>query len=198
MKTTIINSTKGNEKLNVPAVNPKTEQPKTNGLPLSKEIDKKETESKEAGTPAKANPQIEKPKKEDENPQTEPQKPTDEKEGTKNESIQKDAKAESKEKPVMNLESTLKLVEELHRRKMQRDRLMGTIDTLETFEIAQQEDAEETDSNHFQGCMLTIEDDERRKFTTKNSVIIQAVAQFVNRMCVDRLAEIEAGIIIPA
>jgi len=198
MKTTVINSTKGNEKVNVLAVNPKIEPPKTNGLPLSKEFDKKETESKEAGTPAKSSPQLEAPKKEGENPSTESRIPKTETEGTKNESLQKDPKTELKEKPVMNLESTLKLVEELHRRKMQRDRLMGTIDTLETFEIAQQEDAEETDSNHFQGCTLTIEDDERRKFTTKNPVIIQAVAQFVNRMCVDRLAEIEAGIIIPA
>ncbi|WP_304066934.1 hypothetical protein [Pedobacter glucosidilyticus] len=101
-------------------------------------------------------------------------------------------------KVAYNLESTLKLVEELHRRKIQRDRLLDTIDTLEAFEIAQQEDAEETDSNHFQGCVLTIEDDERRKFSTKNPVIIQAVAQFVNSMCVNRLAEIEAGITIPA
>ncbi|WP_129715529.1 hypothetical protein [Pedobacter sp. SYP-B3415] len=102
------------------------------------------------------------------------------------------------QRPLLNLESTLKLVEELHRRKIQRDRLLETIETLEAFEIAQQEDAEETDANHFQSCVLTIEDDNRRKFTTKNPVIIQAVAQFVNKMCVDRLAEIEAGITIPA
>ncbi len=112
------------------------------------------------------------------------------------------AQAEVKEvvqvKPILNLEGTLKLVKELHRRKIQRDRLLETIDTLEVFEVAQQEDAEETDSNHFQGCLLTLEDDNRRKFTTKNPVIIQAVAQFVNKMCVDRLAEIEAGITIPA
>lgn len=101
-------------------------------------------------------------------------------------------------KPALNLESTLKLVEELHRKKIQRQRLLDTIDTLEAFEVAQIDDADETEASHFQGCVLTIEDDERRKFTTKNSVIIQAVAQFVNRMCVDRLAEIEAGITIPA
>jgi hypothetical protein len=102
------------------------------------------------------------------------------------------------EKPALNLESTLKLVEELHRRKIQRDKLLDTIDTLETFEVAQKEDAEETDSNHFQGCVLTIEDDNRRKFSTKNPVIIFSVAQYVNSMCVNRLAEIEAGITIPS
>ena len=112
---------------------------------------------------------------------------------------QKDEKQEIKlGKPALNLEGTLKLVEELHRRKIQRDKLLETINTLEAFEVAQQEESEETDSNHFQGCILTIEDDQRRKFSTKNPVIIQAVAQYVNSLCVNRLAEIEAGITIPA
>jgi len=101
-------------------------------------------------------------------------------------------------KPALNLEGTLKLVEELHRRKIQRDKLLETINTLEAFEVAQQEESDTTESNHFQGCILTIEDDERRKFSTKNPVIIQAVAQYVNSLCVNRLAEIEAGITIPA
>jgi len=109
-----------------------------------------------------------------------------------------ETKIEKETKPVLNLENTLKLVEELHRRKIQRDKLLETITTLEAFEVQQQEDAEETDANHYQGCTLTIEDDERRKFVTKNPVIIKAVAQYVNSLCVDKLAEIEANIIIPS
>lgn len=101
-------------------------------------------------------------------------------------------------KPVLNLESTLKLVEELHRRKIQRDKLLSTIGTLEEFEVAQQDDAEETDSNHFQGCELTIQDDKRREFSTKNPYIIKKVAEYINTLCIDRLAEIESGIYIPA
>lgn len=109
------------------------------------------------------------------------------------------AKAEVKPaKPALNLEGTLKLVEELHRRKIQRDKLLDTINTLEAFEVAQIEDGDETDSNHFQGCTLMIEDDSRRKFITKNPVIIWSVSQYVNSLCVDKLSEIEAGIIIPA
>jgi hypothetical protein len=109
-------------------------------------------------------------------------------------------KAEPKPEPikhVMNLEETLKLVAELNRRKIQRDKLMETIDNLEAFEIDIKEDADETDGNIYQGCVLTIEDDNRRKFTTKNPVIIWTVAQQVNSMCVGKLSEIEAGIIIP-
>lgn len=102
------------------------------------------------------------------------------------------------QKPALNLEGTLKLVEELHRRKVQRDKLLDTIETLEIFEVAQKDDAEETDSNHFQGCELTIEDDKRRQFTTKNPFIIKKVAEYINALCLDRLAEIEGEIFLPA
>ncbi|WP_462267690.1 hypothetical protein [Mucilaginibacter sp.] len=101
-------------------------------------------------------------------------------------------------KPALNLESTLKLVEELHRRSIQRNKLLETINNLEAFEVDIKEDADETDGNYYQGCTLTIEDDNRRKFVTKNPTIIFAVSQMVNRMCVDKLAEIEANITIPA
>lgn len=58
---------------------------------------------------------------------------------------------------------------------------------------------QETDtSNHYQGCELTIEDDKGREFTTKNPFIINAVAKMVNTLCVDKLAEIEGEIFIPA
>jgi hypothetical protein len=101
-------------------------------------------------------------------------------------------------KPVLNLEGTLKLVEELHRRKIQRDKLLETINNLEGFEFDLKEEMDETGGNVYQGCVLTIEDDNRQKFTTKNPTIIWTVAQMVNRLCVDKLAEIEAGITIPA
>jgi len=64
--------------------------------------------------------------------------------------------------------------------------------------VAQIEDGDETDSNHFQGCTLMIEDDSRRKFITKNPVIIWSVSQYVNSLCVEKLSEIEAGITLPA
>ncbi|MEO6523027.1 MAG: hypothetical protein ABIN91_15195 [Mucilaginibacter sp.] len=115
--------------------------------------------------------------------------------------VKEEPKAEVKPEPVkpaLNLEEVLKLVTELNRRKIQRDKLLETIGNLEAFEIELKEDADETDGNHYQGCVLTIEDDQRRKFTTKNPVIIWTVAQQVNSLCVNKLAEIEAGIIIPA
>lgn len=114
-----------------------------------------------------------------------------------------EAKAEVKEvalasKPVRNLDSTIKLALDLSRRINQRGKLLETIGTLEAFEVAQQDDAEETDVNIYQGCTLTIEDDNGREFSTKNPFIIKAVAADVNRLCVDKLAEIESEIFIPA
>lgn len=186
MKTTVISSNKENGKLNTPAgIQTIQNKPEltVNGLPVNTGFyDKKEPEPEEKKTGVTPMVSVSTP--------PEPAKPE-----TKEEPTKKELKEEVKAVP--NLENTLKLVEELHRRKVQRDRLLATINSLENFEIAQKEDAEETDSNYYQGCQLTIEDDNRNKFSTNNPVIIQAVAQFVNQMCVARLAEIEAGIIIP-
>ena len=101
-------------------------------------------------------------------------------------------------KPVLNLEGTLKLVEELHRRKVQRDKLMDTIQSLEAFEVNQKDEAEESGITNYSRCELTIADDKGKSFTTKNPVIIFHVTQYVNALCIDKLAQIEAGIIIPA
>lgn len=101
-------------------------------------------------------------------------------------------------KPVRNLDSTVKLVLDLNRRITQRGKLIETIDNLQAFEIKQQDDAEETGTNHFQDCELTIEDDKGRKFVTKNSFIIRAVATTVQDLCVEKLGEIEGEIFIPA
>lgn len=104
---------------------------------------------------------------------------------------------QKEEKPAMNLEATIKLALDLNRRINQRGKLLETIGTLEAFEVAQKDDAEETDSTHFQRCELTIGDDKGREFTTKNPFIINAVAKMVNTLCVDKLAEIEGEIFIP-
>lgn len=102
------------------------------------------------------------------------------------------------QRPALSLEGTLKLVEELHRRMVQRGRLVYTINNLDKFEIEQKEEAEDTGSNYYQGCELEITDDKRNKFSTKNPVIIKAVALFVRDLCNNRLGEIEAEITLPA
>lgn len=178
MKTTVIESGKNSVKAVKTNDNNGTiaKTGNANGSPQTASNGKTGSEPKKGESPAPVTAQ---PK-----PQTEP------------------TKAELKQvlitqKPTLNLEGTLKLVEEMHRRKIQRDKLLDTIDTLETFEVAQKDDAEETDSNHFQGCQLTIEDDQRREFTAKNPFIIKKVAEYINALCLDRLAEIEGEIFLP-
>lgn len=159
-----------------------TPQAKNGAMPNSTAFDDKKEDAKKV-EPAQA-VQVETPK-----PQTEAPKAEEKKE---------EAKPIIAEKPALNLEGTLKLVEELHRRKIHRDNLLSTINTLDGFKVLVQDENEDIDSAQFQGCKLTIEDDDRNSFVTKNPAIIKAVAEYVNKLCVDKLAEIEANIVIPA
>jgi len=101
-------------------------------------------------------------------------------------------------KPVRNLEETIKFLEQLHDLKVKRDKFLATIANLDEFEIDLKKEAEETNSNYYQGCSLTIEDDAHRKFVTKNPIIIWSVAQQITSICEGRLAELEAKLVITA
>ncbi|HXI01156.1 MAG TPA: hypothetical protein VNI52_12890 [Sphingobacteriaceae bacterium] len=100
-------------------------------------------------------------------------------------------------KPVLNLEATLKVVEDLHRRSIQRDNLLNRINQLDAFEIALIEEGDELESNHFQGCKLMIVDDKNRQFITTTSGLIKLVAEFIHNACLTKLGEIEANIVFP-
>jgi hypothetical protein len=155
-----------------------------------------------AGNPvnvvSKAAPTKDEPQKDAEKPQ---EQATQLPEQPKTEAPKAQIKAEpAKEEPkkiVLNLEGTLKFIEEMHRKAKQRTKLQDTIKNLDDFEVELRDEADTTDTNYYNGCTLTIEDDNRRKFETKNPTIIWTVAQLVNNMCVEKLAEIEAGIVIP-
>lgn len=206
MKTTVIGSGKINK------VDNKAQNGtggKINNLPVStsfnapakKDETKKEEPAKEVTQPvtatapeqptAKVEPsKAEAPKAEETKPQVEEPKQEPKAEPSK-------AEVKATIKPVLNLESTLKLVEEMHRKSKQRTKLQETIKNLEGFEVELRDEADTTDTNYYTGCVLVIEDDKRNKFETKNPTIIWAVAQMVNSMCVDKLAEIEASIVLP-
>ena len=99
--------------------------------------------------------------------------------------------------PALNLEATLKVVDDLHRRSIQRDNLLNRIHQLETFEITLMEEGDELESNHFQGCQLIISDDKGRKFITQTAGLIKLVAEFIGNACTQKLSEIEANIVFP-
>jgi len=189
VKTTGIN----NNRANITGNNNVTA--KANNLPVSTTLngEAKKDEPKKAETPAPVQA-TEQPKEivqAENSPKIVAEQP-------KAEEPKKVAEEAKPAKPVLNLESTLKLVEELHRRKVQRDKLMDTIQSLEAFEVNQKDEAEENGITNYSRCELTIADDKGKSFSTKNPVIIFHVTQYVNALCIDKLAQIEAGIIIPA
>jgi len=100
-------------------------------------------------------------------------------------------------KPVLNLEATLKAVDDLHRRSIQRINLLSRINQLEDFEITLIEEGDELETNHFQGCQLIISDDKGRKFVTQTAGLIKLVAEFIHTACLEKLSEIEANIVFP-
>jgi len=189
VKTTGINNNKANNtgNNNVTA--------KANNLPVSTtlngEAKKDEPKKAESPAPVQATEQLKEIVQAENSPKIVAEQP-------KAEEQKKVAGEVKPAKPVLNLEGTLKLVEELHRRKVQRDKLMETIQNLEAFEVNQKDEAEESGATNYSRCELTIQDDKGKSFSTKNPVIIFHVTQYVNALCVDKLAQIEAGIIIPA
>ena len=100
-------------------------------------------------------------------------------------------------KPAMNLEQTIKTVNDLHRRSIQRLALIARIKLLEDFEVKLVEENDELESNPYQGCKLIIKDDKNREFTTNTPNLIRMVSQFIFDACHEKLAEIEANIIFP-
>lgn len=171
--------------------------------PVNKETPKASTEVKtEAPKTEKEKPNTEVPKTEvkQDNVQATHEQPKAERK-LETEQPKAEPKADIKPepvKPVMNLDSTVKVVLELNRKIQHRNNLNTIIANLDAFEVKQEEEAEETGGNSFQNCELTIKDDKGRTFTTKNPALIQNTAQYINYMCVNKRAEIEAGIIIPA
>ncbi|EHQ24658.1 hypothetical protein [Mucilaginibacter paludis] len=113
------------------------------------------------------------------------------------EPTKKEIKEQIIARPVFNLDTTVKLIGDLSKKITQRDKLRATIDNLDTFTIASNEDGDVTDSNKFYRCELVLHDDDGNEFVTKNAYIIEHVAQYVNSLCVEKLAEIEAEIVIP-
>jgi hypothetical protein len=113
---------------------------------------------------------------------------------------QEEAPAKPEVKPLkvgLNLESTLKVVEDLHRKSIQRVNLIARIRQLETFEVILSTENDELEENPYQGCKLIIEDDKGRRFTTTTPGLIRLVSQFIFTACLEKLADIEAHIVLP-
>lgn len=97
------------------------------------------------------------------------------------------------------LAETVKIVEVLGKKIAQKNKLENTIANLDSFTVTQSEDKDDMASDsRFARCELVISDDDGNEFVTKNPFIIAYVAQEVKQLCIDKLAEVEASIVIPA
>lgn len=97
----------------------------------------------------------------------------------------------------LNLEATIQVVEDLHRKKVQRDNLAAVIDRLDNFEVKQKEVDDIDEDRYYSGCVLTITDDNRNSWNTRNTAIIKKVTEFVRALCEEKMADIEADIVLP-
>ncbi|MGM9475273.1 hypothetical protein ACS5PU_02540 [Pedobacter sp. GSP4] len=105
----------------------------------------------------------------------------------------------TQQKHALNLDETLKLVAELSKRTALRDRYKGYIDDLAGFEEAQRESLDELeDESAFQFCELVITDNNGNRFITKSPSVIRGTVAFISGRLAERLAEVEAGIVLPA
>jgi hypothetical protein len=157
---------------------------KINNLPVSTAFNDKKGEAKKeepkAETPAK---QQEQPKAEEAKPQAEPSK--------------KELKEQLKEQQERKLAETVKLVEALGKKIAQKNKLQNTIANIDNFTITQNDDDDMASDSRFHRCELIIHDDDGEEFVTKNPFIIAYVAHEVRGLCVEKLAEVEASIVIP-
>ncbi|TWI97586.1 hypothetical protein JN11_03408 [Mucilaginibacter frigoritolerans] len=158
---------------------------KINNLPVSTAFNDKKDEAKKeepkTETPAK---QQEQPKAEEAKPQAEPSK--------------KELKEQLREQQARKLADTVKLVEVLGKKIAQKNKLQNTIANLDSFTVGQNEDKDDMASDsRFHRCELIIHDDDGEEFVTKNPFIIAYVAHEVRGLCVEKLAEVEASIVIP-
>lgn len=100
------------------------------------------------------------------------------------------------QKPVFNLDETLKIVEDLHKKKRYMDNLHVNLELLENFII--KNDAESLDTNKsLYGCKIEITDDNRNSWSTRNQAILLEVVEFMKSKFYSKLAEIEAQIVLP-
>ena len=186
MKTTVVESNKGNNNNNV-----KTD--KVNGLPVGNGFtDKKEEPKKEEVKP-------EAPKAEETKPQAEPAKTEPAKaEQPQAEPNKKELKESFAVQQAQRLENTVKLVEQLGKKIAQKNKLQNTNSNLDSFTVTQNDEKDDMASDsRFARCELVISDDDGNEFVTKNPFIIAYVAQEVKQLCIDKLAEVEASIVIP-
>jgi len=102
-------------------------------------------------------------------------------------------------KPALSLEETLLLIKDLAEKTAHRATYNGYIEDLEKFVISQDDDdMGKKGTPSFKGCELTIRDSYGNMFETNSASVIFGTVEFMKVRFNERLAEVEAEIVIPA
>lgn len=96
----------------------------------------------------------------------------------------------------LNLEKTLNLVNDLHKKATHLTRLKHYAERLQSFEVEQKEEDFENKS-YYNGCILTLKDDKSKSFELKNPTLIMEVCEFLAKRFEVKSAELEAEIVLP-
>jgi len=108
-----------------------------------------------------------------------------------------DAKNEDVKPKGLNLDETIKVIEDLFQKKRHRDRLDTYVNYLEAFEIKATAEDLDPKSSYYYGCKLVITDDEKANFELKNPTIIKEVIEYLKKRLGAKLAEIESELVLP-
>lgn len=101
-------------------------------------------------------------------------------------------------KPIgKNLDETIKIIEDLHRKKRHRDRLDTYCNYLAAFDIEKKAEELDPKSNYYTGCKLSLSDDKSAQFELKNPTLICEVVEFLKTRLGVKLGEIEAELVLP-
>jgi len=193
MKTTILNSKEVATKTNEDVKNqmrPSIPQKDAKNEPVKDEIPTQTSQL----APASAT-QVE-----DSNSSAENQQPANPEKSAEAqaEPTKKEIKEELKAQHVRGLDDTVKLVEQLGKKIAQKNKLSTTIGNLDSFIVTQNDDKDDVaGDSKFMRCELAITDDGGEEFVTKNPFIIAKVVEMVKSLCIEKLAEVEASIVIP-
>lgn len=106
-------------------------------------------------------------------------------------------KTEKPKAMALNLDQTIKIIEDLHQKKRHRDRLDTYINRLKSFEIEIKAEELDPKSSYYTGCKLVLTDDKNTNFELKNPTLINDVVNYLSDRLGDKLGEIEAELFIP-
>lgn len=95
-----------------------------------------------------------------------------------------------------NLAETMRIIDDLHTKTRHRNKLEVYYDVLAKFKIEHEEE-DLVNRNYYNGCLLSIKDDNRDSFELKNPALIREVVEYLMKRFDEKRQEIEAEIILP-